>query len=50
MASLIIIVTLTLQAELYSVTQACTLARVKSATIYIECIYVFEVAHDFGML
>ena len=30
--------------------QACTLARVKSATIYIECIYIFEVAHDFGML
>lgn len=49
-ASLTMIVTLTLQAELYSVTQACTLARVKSATIYIECIYISEVVHDFGML
>lgn len=49
-ASLTIAVTLALQAELYSLTQACTLTRGKGASIYTDSRYAFEVAHNFGML
>ena len=37
------------QAELYSLTQACILAKGKTANIYTVSQYAFGVAHDFGM-
>ena len=38
------------RAKLYALTQACTLARGKTANIYTDGRYAFRVAHDFEML
>ena len=42
--------TLTQQAELFGLTQACTLAKSKTAHIYTDSKYACRTAHDFGML
>ena len=42
--------TLAQQAEWYALTQACTLAKDRTANIYIDSRYVLGVARDFGML
>lgn len=42
--------TATQQTELYALTWAWTLAKDKTANIYTDSRYAFEVAHDFGML
>ena len=42
--------TLVQQAELYALTQVCTLAKNKTANIYFDSRYAFGIAHDFGML
>ena len=42
--------TLAQQAEFYTLTQACTLLKEKTASTYTDSRYVFGVAHDFGML
>ena len=38
------------QTKLYALIQTCTLAKDKTANIYIDSKYTFRVAHDFGML
>lgn len=40
---------LTQEAELYALTQACTLAKSKTANIYTDSKYAFRTAHDFRM-
>ena len=42
--------TLAKQAELYTLTWACTLDKDKTGNIYTDSRYAFRVAHDFGML
>ena len=38
------------QVELYTLTQACTLVKNKTANIYADSRYTFRVIHDFGLL
>lgn len=38
------------QVKLFALTWDCILAKGKTANVYIDSIYVFGVAHDFGML
>ena len=42
--------TLAQQAQLHTFTQACTLAKDKTANICTDSRYAFRIAHDFGML
>ena len=48
-AALSLIITSAQQAELYTLTQACTLANNKTASIYTNSGYTFGVSHDFEM-
>ena len=42
--------TLAQQAEIYTLTYACALAKGKTSDIYTDSRYTFRVAHDFRML
>ena len=42
--------TLAQQAEIYTLTYACALAKGKTSNIYTDSRYTFRVAHDFRML
>lgn len=44
------LVTLARQAELYTLTRACTLAKGRTANIYTNSPYAIRVANDFGRL
>ena len=48
-AALSLIITSAQQAELYTLTRACTLANNKTASIYTNSRYTFGVSHDFEM-